>query len=170
MIAACDVLQAGTGQMQGVDRRQDGADSDRAGSGSAGQQFRQAEERPQETLPDGLDVRTAFAQVRILHALELRRDPVDHMSHRAFGRDLVALDQAARALHHLVVPKHQAVGFEDEMSLVQVLRFEPRRQRRQLSVAIAPLSRSRAEALLTALKLVREEARGAFSVFQERAA
>ena len=126
--------KAGPGHLQGVDRRQNGADSNRAGSGGAGRQFRQAEERTQETLADGLDVRTAFAQVRIRHALELLRDRVDHVPHRAFGRDLVPLDQAARAFHNLIVPKHQAMGFEDEMSLVQVLRFEPRRQQGELTV------------------------------------
>jgi hypothetical protein len=74
----CETDEAGPGQVQGVDRREDGTDSDRAGGRRAVRHSRQTEERPQETVTDCLDIRTAFPQVRILHAIERPDDRVDH--------------------------------------------------------------------------------------------
>src|SRR6266550_2878430 len=68
-------------------------------------------------------------------------------------RDIVITPEARRKVSSLQIERY----FEEHGTMS----FAPTPR------AIAPRSRSRAEALLTALKLVREEARGAFSVFQE---
>ena len=128
--------QAGPGQVQGVDGREEGADSDGGGSkGAPLQCCRKAEERPQEAIADRLHVRTPFPQVRILHASKGRGDAVDDPAHGALGGDLVLLDQPPRPLYDLIVPEHQAMSLEDEMPLVQVLGFESRREQRELLVS-----------------------------------
>src|SRR5947209_1021672 len=91
-------------------------------------------DRSRQAVADGLDVRTPLPQVWIFHPAERRRDRVDHPAHRPLGGDLVALDQTPGRAHDLVVREHHPMSFEEEMSLVQMFRFQPRRQQRELLV------------------------------------
>ena len=126
--------EARAAQMQGIDGRQRNADSDRAWGGSPGRHLRKPEEGPQETVADSLDVRASLAQVRIFHSIELRADRIDDPAHRRFGPDLLLLDQAARTLDDGGVTQHQPVRFDDEVSLVQLLGFQTRRETSELCV------------------------------------
>ena len=99
------------------------------------QHFRQTEESPKQAVADGLDIRTPLPQVWILHPAERRGDRVDHPAHGPLRGDLVALDQTPSRADDLVVPEHHPMGFEEEMSLVQMSRLQPQREQRELLVS-----------------------------------